>query len=41
MEKRERIMQYVKEQVGVDLKAVRTEFTMRFERRNEIIIKQG
>lgn len=39
MKKRERIMQYVKEQVGVDLSAVRTDFTMRFERRNEIIVE--
>lgn len=39
MKKRERIMQYVKEQVGVELSAVRTDFTMRFERKNEIIIE--
>lgn len=39
MKKRERIMQYVKEQIGVDLSAVRTDFTMKFERKNEIIIE--
>lgn len=39
MKKRERIMQYVKEQIGIDLTAVRTEFTKQFERRNEIIVE--
>lgn len=39
MKKRERIMQYVKEQVNVDLSKARTDFTMKFERRNEIIIE--
>lgn len=39
MQKRERIIQYVKEQVGVNLSEVRTDFTMRFERKNEIIVE--
>lgn len=39
MKKRERIMQYVKEQVNVDLSTVRTDFTMKFERKNEIIVE--
>lgn len=32
-------MQYVKEQVNVDLSTARTDFTMQFERKNEIIIE--
>mgnify|MGYP001115718656 CR=1 FL=1 len=39
MKKIERIMQYVKEQVNVDLSEVRTDFAMKFERKNEIIIE--
>ena len=39
MKKRERIMQYVKEPVNVDLSTARTDFTMQFERKNEIIIE--
>lgn len=39
MQKRERIMQYVKDQINIDLSAVRTDFTMRFERMGEIIIE--
>ena len=37
--KREIIIQYVKEQVEVDLATVRTDFTKQFERRNEIIVE--
>lgn len=39
MTKRERIMRYVKEQVNVDLSEVRTDFAIKFERRNEIIVE--
>ena len=37
--KRERIIQYVLNQVGVDLSKARTDFTKQFERKNEIIVE--
>lgn len=36
---RKQIVEYVKGQIGVDLEKYRTDFTKRWERKNEIIVE--